>query len=130
MIKWKDDYKIGIYEIDNQHRRLFEIAEDTYNLLKNEFILDKYDKIIELISELKDYAKYHFKSEEDYMEKIGYKRLLSHKVEHKDFIEKIDSIDVFKIDHNQEAYVMELLDFIVNWISNHILEKDKKIISE
>ncbi|MGB9975588.1 bacteriohemerythrin [Thermovenabulum sp.] len=130
MIKWKDDYKIGIYEIDNQHRRLFEIAEDTYNLLKNEFILDKYDKIIELISELKDYAKYHFKSEEDYMEKIGYKRLLSHKVEHKDFIEKIDSIDVFKIDQNQEAYVMELLDFIVNWISNHILEKDKKIISE
>lgn len=130
MIKWKDDFKIGIYEIDNQHRRLFEIAEDTYNLLKNEFILDKYDKIIELISELKDYAKYHFKSEEDYMEKIGYKRLLSHKVEHKDFIEKIDSIDVFKIDQNQEAYVMELLDFIVNWISNHILEKDKKIISE
>lgn len=129
MIKWKDDYKIGIYEIDNQHRRLFEIAEDTYNLLKNEFILDKYDKIIELISELKDYAKYHFKSEEEYMEKIGYKRLLSHKVEHKDFIEKIDSIDVFKIDQNQEAYVMELLDFIVNWISNHIMEKDKKIIS-
>ncbi|KYO68634.1 bacteriohemerythrin [Thermovenabulum gondwanense] len=130
MIKWKDDYKVGIYEIDNQHRRLFEIAEDTYNLLKNEFILDKYDKIIELISELKDYAKYHFKSEEEYMEKIGYKRLLSHKVEHKDFIEKIDSIDIFKIDQNQEAYVTELLDFIVNWISNHILEKDKKIISE
>ena len=130
MIKWKDDYKVGIYEIDNQHRRLFEIAEDTYNLLKNEFILDKYDKIIELISELKDYAKYHFKSEEEYMEKIGYKRLLSHKVEHKDFIEKIDSIDIFKIDQNQEAYVTEFLDFIVNWISNHILEKDKKIISE
>lgn len=130
MIKWKDEYKIGVYEIDNQHKRLFEIAEDAFNLLKNEFIIDKYDKIVEILSELKDYAKYHFKSEEEYMEKIGYKRLLSHKVEHKDFVEKIDSIDIFKIDQNQEAYVMELLEFIVKWISNHILEKDKKITAE
>ncbi|MGB9819019.1 MAG: bacteriohemerythrin [Thermovenabulum sp.] len=76
------------------------------------------------------YAKYHFKSEEEYMEKIGYKRLLSHKFEHKDFIEKIDSIDIFKIDQNQESYIIELLEFIVNWISNHILEKDKKITAE
>ena|SRR5690554_3784840 len=127
MIKWRDDYKIGVPEIDEQHEKLFEICGRAYDLLKNEIYLDKYDKIMEIIDELKQYTIYHFKYEEEYMKKIGYKRLLSQKVAHDDFVEKIKNIDLKSIDLKQDTAIMDILDFVVKWIENHILREDKRI---
>lgn len=127
MLKWKDDYLIGIEAIDNQHKKLFEIAERAYDLLKNDMYIDKYDKIVEILDELKDYTAYHFKYEEEYMLSIKYKRYFSQKVAHDDFINKIQNIDLNKIDTDQDAYLLSILDFIINWISEHIIRTDKLI---
>ncbi len=56
MIKWDNNYTIGIDFIDEQHQKLFEIADRIYNLLKNRLITDKYDEIIKIIDELKNYT--------------------------------------------------------------------------
>ena len=130
LIGWKDDYKLGVQLIDDQHKKLFEICGRAYDLLKNEVYIDKYDRIVEIIEELKQYALYHFKSEEEYMKSIGYKKLLSHKVFHDDFLEKIKSFDLEKIDENQDQAIIEILDFVVNWIDKHILTVDKMIVME
>jgi hemerythrin len=130
LIKWKDEYRIGIDEIDEQHKKIFNIANEAYELLKNEFYYDKYDRIIELLEELKDYAKFHFSFEEDYMLSIKYKGYFSQKVAHDDFIDKINSFDLNAIDENQDQYILEILDFIVDWISQHILGSDKQIVSQ
>lgn len=127
MISWKDDYKIGVAQIDEQHQKLFEISGRIYDLLKDEYAFDKYDRIMALIGELKDYTVFHFKSEEEYMQSIGYRKYLSQKVEHDDFIEKINQVDFNAVDENPDAYLLEILDFVVDWISRHILEKDKLI---
>jgi len=129
MIKWKEDYKIGIDIIDEQHQKLFEIAGRAYDLLKNNFKMDKYDAIVDIMEELKEYTAYHFKTEEDYMQSSGYKRFFSQKVQHNDFIEKINGIDLKKVDDNQGTYLIEILEFISNWIGEHILGQDK-LISE
>lgn len=129
LIKWKEEYKIGIDHIDKQHQKLFEIANTAYELLKNEFYYDKFDKIIEILAELRDYAIYHFKSEEEYMLSINYKGYFSQKKAHDSFVEKINSVELDAIDENQDQYILELLDFIVNWISDHILGSDKLIVS-
>lgn len=130
MLKWKDEYVIGIDIIDEQHKMLFEIAQKAYELLTNDIYVDKYDRILNVIGELKDYAIYHFKCEEEYMLKIGYKRFLSQKVEHDEFIKKVNDIDFNKIDENQDAYLLSILDFIVDWTSEHILQKDKLIMQK
>ena len=121
MINWKEEYRIGIKLIDEQHKKLFELANKAFDLLKDDFYIDKYDDIIMILKELKNYAIYHFKSEEDYMESIKYRKILSHKVEHDDFIQKIEEVDIDKIDENQDKYILDLLEFIVNWIDKHIL---------
>ncbi len=54
MYEMKDEYLTGIEFIDNEHRRLFEIAEETYQLKNAEFIPDKYDQINDLLNELKE----------------------------------------------------------------------------
>jgi len=127
MIKWKDEYSIGVDSIDVQHKELFEIANRSYDLLKNQLIMDKYEKIIEIIDELKNYTVYHFQSEEDYMQKIGYKKFLSQKVAHNDFLEKMDNIDVEQIDDGQNEYLIGILDFVSEWLIEHILKEDKLI---
>lgn len=130
MITWKDDYKIGIDLIDEQHQKLFEITSRAYGLLKNNFRMDKYDQIVEIIEELKEYTAYHFKTEEDYMQSIGYKRFFSQKVQHTDFIKKINEIDLKKVDDKQGEHLLDILDFVVNWIEKHILGQDKLISSK
>lgn len=130
LITWRDEFSIGVSEIDDQHRKLFDIANRAYTLLKNQLLVDKYDAIVAIIDELKEYTAYHFNYEQEYMARIGYKRLLSHKVLHDDFIEKINSINLNKIDEDQEQYLLDILDFVVKWIEGHILGQDKKIIGQ
>jgi len=43
MYEMKPEYFTGIDFIDKEHARLFAIADEAYQLLKNEFIPDKYD---------------------------------------------------------------------------------------
>lgn len=128
MIKWKESYELGVCHIDVQHAKLFEIADRAYNLLINDFVTDKYDKIIEILGELKEYTVFHFNSEEEYMLSIGYKKFLSHKVEHENFIKEINNINLDKIDINQDQSVKEILEFVVDWIDKHILNQDKLIV--
>lgn len=127
MLKWKEDYLIGVPEIDAQHKELFKIADRAYDLLKNNFYTDKYDKIVEILEELKDYAVYHFRFEEQYMLSINYRKFLSQKSEHEEFIQKLENTDLNKIDNDQDAYLMSILEFVITWTAEHILEKDKLI---
>ena len=127
MYEMKEQFKTGIDFIDEQHARLFEIANEAYILLKNDFTIDKYDKVIDLIDELKDYTKFHFKSEEDYMDSINYKRRFTQKIEHDAFIKKLDEVDYKSIDKNPDDYILKILDFLNEWLTGHILHNDKLI---
>lgn len=129
MFEWKKEYELGITKVDDEHKKLFEIADRGYELLKNKFVLDKYDKIMAIMTELRDYAQFHFSAEEEYMMSIGYKKLFTHKIEHDTFIKKVSNIDLNAVDKDQDRYIVELLDFVVQWIQQHILEKDKDYIN-
>ncbi len=127
MYEMKEEFKTGIELIDNEHKMLFDIADRIYMLINNEFIIDKYDKIVNLIEELKDYAAFHFKDEEAYMESINYKKMFTQKIDHENFIKKLNEIDLNKLDENQDKYILDLLEFVNQWLVTHILEKDKLI---
>jgi len=128
MYEMKEEYFTGIDFIDQEHAKLFEIANRAYELLVNQFIPDKYDYIVDVIEELKDYTKYHFQHEEEYMNSKGYKRLLSQKVAHADFIEKLDGFDTNNLDENQKDALLDLLNFLNTWLVEHIFKKDKLIV--
>jgi hemerythrin len=123
----KEEYKIGVELIDEQHKKLFELADKAYMLLKDAFSLDKYDKIVEIVEELKEYTIFHFKSEEEYMESINYKRLFTQKIEHEKFIKALDAIDLRHIDQNQDDSLVKMLNFLNEWLTEHILGNDKLI---
>jgi hemerythrin len=129
MYEMKPEYFTGIDFIDEEHAKLFSIANEAYELLENQFIPDKYDYIMQVMNELKDYTKYHFNHEEEYMNSIGYKRILSQKVAHNDFIEKLNEFNPDVIDENQKEALFDILDFLTTWLVEHILKKDKLIVA-
>lgn len=125
LFEWRKEYETGVEILDKQHQQLFEIANRAYALLKEEYRIDKYDDIVAIIQELKDYTSYHFTFEEKYMTDTNYKKYLSHKVEHEDFIAKINETDLDQMDVNQNKYLTDLLDFVMNWLVGHIIGRDK-----
>lgn len=128
MYEMKEEYKIGVENIDNQHKKLFELADKAYMLLKDDFSVDKYDKIVHLLSELKEYTIFHFKSEEEYMESINYKRLFTQKIEHDNFIKALENIDYNALDSEQDESLVKILNFLNDWLVEHILKTDKLIV--
>lgn len=68
MYKFTDDYLIGIDEIDNEHRRLFQMINEAIDLSKESSDISVISK--NLVSGLKNYAATHFAHEEAYMEHI------------------------------------------------------------
>lgn len=125
-----DKYKTGVAQIDDEHRRLFEIIKDTNDVIHTEFVHDKYDEIMRLLAELKDYTEFHFHDEEEYMKSINYPDLEAQKRAHSAFVERLVEIDLEEldeIDDNQQEYLVNLIDFLLGWLSNHILGADKKI---
>jgi hemerythrin len=127
MYVFKDEFRTGIESIDQEHAKLFEITDRAYETLMDDFIPDKYDYIVDILNELKDYAVTHFKNEEEYMMSIKYRKLLSHKTEHQDFIEKVSAYDLDQLDENQKDSILEILEFLNEWLIHHILENDKLI---
>ena len=125
-----DKYKTGIDLVDKEHRRLFEIIKETNDLIQNDLLHDKYDEIMRLLVELKDYTQFHFADEEMLMEKMHYPELAAQKRAHTAFVERLVEIDLSELDdmdNNQQTYLLELIQFLLGWLSNHIIGMDKKI---
>ncbi len=127
MYEFKDEFRTGIESIDKEHAKLFEIADRAYTTLMDDFIPDKYDYVVDILNELKEYASFHFQHEEEYMMSINYNKLFSHTVEHNDLLEKVSKYDLSKFDENQKDAILEILEFINNWLVNHIVLRDKQI---
>ncbi|MFZ5352976.1 MAG: bacteriohemerythrin [Bacillota bacterium] len=127
MLVWKDEYSIGVDLIDAQHKHIFEIGNSAYKLLRDDISVDKYDKVVQIIDDLREYTKFHFRSEEDYMLEVKYSGYYEQKKEHDAFIKKIDEVDLDLVDKDPEKYLEGLLTFIFTWVLDHVIKKDKLI---
>lgn len=127
MYQMKKEYYTGIELIDMEHTRLFEIAEEVYQLAHNDLVYDKYDGLIDLIGELTSYTKSHFAHEEEYMASINYKKMFTQKIQHTYFIEKLEAIDLDNLDDNLKQTIDEILTFLTEWLGEHIVDLDKQI---
>lgn len=124
LFKWKNDYSCGIPEIDRQHKVLMEIGNRIYDQSTLKDRHDHYDEIMAILQELTDYTVFHFDYEEKHMQLGKYENYDEHKLEHDFFIKKIKRIERKDIDNMQVEALMELLEFVADWILTHIIKMD------
>ena len=114
-------FNINNAEIDSQHKKWVEI----YNQMHDKMLDDSQDKFnsiaINALTEMLDYVRYHFKTEEAFMGRIDYPDIVDHRRKHKDFDTKIYHM-------NREIILnSEILTIIKDWLINHILTDDVKL---
>lgn len=122
-----EKFKTGIPLVDEEHKNLFDIIGKVYTAIETELVHDKFDIILDILDELKQYTRIHFTDEENYMREIGYEGLAQQEILHQKFIDTLEELDLNDVDDNQEAYLYEFLNFLQNWLVNHILKVDKLI---
>lgn len=124
---WKTEYNIGHFKIDNEHKRLFNIAKKAYQLSSAKTQSFEMEPLKEIIKELFQYVSTHFMTEEEYMSSINYPYLDKHKLIHKKLInilkEMINNINSLEV----EEINSKLNEFINEYFITHIITEDKKI---
>ncbi len=123
-LQWHDKFSIGIPEIDNQHKILFELLN---NLEQATHSTEFEDIIPNTLDKLSDYVDVHFATEEKYMAENGYEDLQKHHEIHEALKERV--YEEIKLNQNQgysTLKVMHLYNFLREWIENHILIEDHK----
>lgn len=126
MFEFTDDCIIGIEQIDEEHRYLFDLLNRTHTLTSMDFQNDHYQVIKDIIAELDNYAEQHFTNEEAYMEQIRDPELILQRTQHAFFREKVMMLDLANIDEAEEQWKVldELVTFLARWLYHHILSSD------
>lgn len=88
-IPWENSYSIGIKDIDRQHKKLFDLVNELYDLEENDNIKEQIRKILYAFH---DYTIVHFKDEENYMASINFPDLENHKIIHQGIIDSLSNI--------------------------------------
>ncbi len=123
--KWNDIYSTGITKIDIQHKVIIKILNELYSIV----IIDKDSyKIDDILNELINYTVYHFGEEEKLFEKYGFNLKESHIKEHRDFEKEVTCMVANGGKKNNETFVINLINFLKEWLTEHILVTDQKYV--
>jgi hemerythrin len=123
MFEWKQDYSLGHGDIDGQHKRLFQLANDLHAAMTQG---KGKDTLSATLTRLVDYTKTHFASEERLMKTHQYPDYPHHKADHDELTDRVVAFQQeFAAGHVQMS--VELLQFLKDWLRNHIGETDRKV---
>jgi hemerythrin len=125
MLAWDPSLSIGVPEIDEQHRSLFERAARFDAAVRSGV---HGAEIRELFSFLAGYANEHFESEERLMREAGYPRLASHALEHAEFRRRLATLlPHWESEGDSSALLMAVSGFLMRWLREHIAASDRAI---
>ncbi|MEI6437775.1 MAG: bacteriohemerythrin [Candidatus Omnitrophota bacterium] len=121
VLVWNSNWDIGIDSIDNEHKKLIGLI----NRLQAGGVLPGKREVDAVLTELMDYTVYHFANEEKLFKKYAYPDAAAHVKAHMVFTDRIAGLcDVF--DKGSTAVGQEAVDFLRDWLVNHIILLDKK----
>jgi hemerythrin len=119
LIQWKDEYSVGVPEMDKQHKGLIVLIN---RLTEEEQTTGMIAYVFEALDQ---YVKEHFRAEEKLMRASGYADLEPHKRQHRDFEEWLRAV---KQAHAAGASTFMLAEtvneFLRRWLIDHILKTD------
>ena len=123
LIEWRDEFKIGIDEVDFEHQELIELINESYNEAKNE---DSFLAVLDSLGEIFEKISAHFALEEKEMRQLKYDQYEDHKEEHEQLLDSIRDI----MDEYEEKTILDAEDFGVrlkDWFVNHFSTKDARL---
>jgi len=122
-ISWENRSSVGIEVVDRQHRHLINLT----NKLIEACLADQQtaaERFRKTIKEAVVYAKVHFKTEEELMQKYRYPEYPIHRAEHLEFVKKILD-EANNYDDSRKFIANNFAEFLKDWILSHIAITDR-----
>ena len=101
LVTWSDDYSVSIKEIDDQHKKLFDLLNELHDAMKKakgKSILGK------VIKDLISYTEFHFSTEEILLQNCKYPEFEEHKLKHDEFTKKVKEFEQKYLDGSVLAF--------------------------
>ena len=117
---WTTALDLGDSEINRQHRRLVDLANEVYRLTQQKLGARSAQRIIDALAA---YTVTHFAYEERALAQTGYPHLAAHQQEHRRLVEEVLAFKK-RIDQG-ESVGPELLEFLKQWLIRHIQQSDR-----
>ncbi|AGF77958.1 hemerythrin-like metal-binding domain-containing protein [Desulfocapsa sulfexigens DSM 10523] len=124
-IKWSDSMSVNNAVLDAQHKEWIAIYNRMDNILLHGELGQLDNAVIDAFKAMQEYASYHFRQEEEYMEEIGYPDRVMHKRMHTDFDDQLYNYSK-EIRRGDLVLGTEVMSILKNWLLNHIMREDQQ----
>ena len=122
-ISWDKSFETGVKVIDDDHKELVRMINNLHSGLVSGLGISQMTFIL---NDLIQYTGVHFKREETLMEKHLYPEFDKHKAEHTDLVGSVIDFQE-QLKAGRKFFSIELMQFLKNWLVDHILKTDMKL---
>jgi hemerythrin len=122
---WSDNLSVNITEIDEQHKKLFNMMNELHSAMGSG---KGKESLGGILAGLVDYTKTHLTFEEQLMEKHKYPDYTGHKKMHAALTAQVVE-QMKKYQEGKTLVAVEIMNFLKDWLVTHIQNTDKKYVS-
>jgi hemerythrin len=123
LIKWKDEFSVGVAAVDHEHRELIELINQLYELTQSG---GGRERVVEFLGEIYAQIAAHFALEEKMMRDSAYPALQGHKTDHESLLDQLrDIMDRVEDDgsYDEERLSRDL----ERWFTEHFRTHDARL---
>jgi hemerythrin len=123
LIEWKEQYSLGVPEVDNEHRELIDLINALHASMAES---DTNVTVLDFLGELYARVAAHFALEEKVMRDNDYDEYADHKIDHELLLDDIrDLMDDYEDDSHVDVEAFgKRLDA---WFSQHFRTRDARL---
>jgi hemerythrin-like metal-binding protein len=122
IFQWRSAYETGIADVDEEHRRLFEIARNIHLAVRSQNVDSRLQP---WLRELRTQMDNHFETEERLMNRYGYPGAKHHRQRHRCY--RNDGIGNAGKPNEAPLTMQQVTVFFRNWMIHHVLTEDRKL---
>ncbi len=121
-IRWTPDMSVGIESLDSDHQKLLALINQLDDAIEQR---KGQQQIGDVLTELINYTLYHFAREEALMDACKYPDAETHAHAHEVLRLQVTHIRDRFVSNPDSIHDREVLSFLKNWLTSHILGRDK-----
>jgi hemerythrin len=126
LMTWNEKMSLGVVGIDNQHKKLVGLVNELYDAIQ----AGKANSVLgRVLDDLVAYTESHFRREEEFFSNSGYPDTAEHKREHDDLTRRVLEIQAEVRAGVHGTLSLETMNFLKNWLINHIQGSDRKYVA-
>lgn len=122
LIHWTPDFSVGVSSLDTDHKILINLINQLDDAIRAG---EAGQTISGVLDALLDYTDYHFAREEALMRACGYPEFDAHVRTHNTLRAQVHDIRVRYRRNPESLHGREVLAFLKNWLTAHIVGRDK-----